>query len=57
MSELKESESYLKTDTTAQGVAAAAPTIRTALGREPKILSGIDGLIAQIDSMRGGAAE
>jgi len=57
MSELKESEDYMKTDTTSQGVAAATPTIQTALGREPKILSGIDGLIAQIDSMRGGATE
>jgi hypothetical protein len=57
MTELKESEDYIKTDSTSQGVTAATPTIQTALGREPKILSGIDGLIAQIDSMRGGAAE
>jgi len=57
MAELKESEDYIKTDSTAQGVVAATPTIQTALGREPKILSGIDGLIAQIDSMRGGATE
>jgi hypothetical protein len=57
MTELKESEDYIKTDATSQGVVAATPTIQTALGREPKILSGIDGLIAQIDSMRGGVTE
>jgi hypothetical protein len=54
MTDLQSAERYLRTDSTAAGVGAATPTIRSALGREGDVLKSIDDLIAQIDAVRGG---
>jgi hypothetical protein len=54
VTDLQSAERYLRTDSTAAGVKAAAPTIRSALDREGSVLKSIDELIAQIDAVRGG---
>jgi hypothetical protein len=45
---------YLQSDATAAGVEVALPTIQKALSREKDVLRSIDGLISQIDVVRGG---
>jgi hypothetical protein len=39
MTDLQSAERYLRTDSTAAGVGAATPTIRSALGREGDVLT------------------
>jgi hypothetical protein len=54
MGSLTEVSKYLKTDTTAAGVKAVTPQIKSALDDENKIMQKADAVIAQIDAMRGG---
>lgn len=51
MASLTEISKYLQTDTTAAGVKAVTPQIKSALGRENAIMARADAVIAQIDAM------
>jgi hypothetical protein len=54
MSSLTEVSRYLQTDTTADGVKAVTPQVKSNLNREKAIMEKADAVIAQIDDMRGG---
>jgi hypothetical protein len=54
MTSLTEISRYLQTDTTAAGVKAVTPQIKSALGREKTIMAKVDAVIEQLDAIRGG---
>ena len=54
MHNLDQVDKYLQTDSTADGVKAATPTIQSALAGQSEMINKINDLIAQIDIVRSG---